>query len=191
MKLIGLTGGIGMGKSTAAQLLAAQGVPVLDTDALARELVAPGQLALEEIRAAFGDGFVAADGSLRRGELAQLVFADATARTKLEAILHPRIRARWQAEAVAWRAAGKTGVVIIPLLFETAAAAAFDRILCVACTETTQAERLRARGWMPGEIAARNAAQWPVVKKMELAHCVLWSEGTEAMLAQQLAVAWR
>jgi dephospho-CoA kinase len=187
MKVFGLTGGIGMGKSTAAALLAARGVPVVDTDLLAREFVEPGQPALGEIRAAFGPQVFGPDGRLRRDELARRVFADAVARKQLEAILHPRIREGWQAQVAAWRGESRpAAVVVIPLLFETGAETQFDRILCVACSPATQQERLRARGWTPEQIAGRLAAQWPVEKKMALAHHVLWSEGAPAVLAGQL-----
>jgi len=190
MKALGLTGGIGMGKTTAAELLAARGVPVVDSDILARELVEPGQPALAEIRAAFGEGMVGPDGRLRREELARHVFPDAARRRQLEAILHPRIRDRWQAQLAAWRAEGRpVAVSVIPLLFETGAEAQFDEIVCVACTAATQLARLRARGWTEEQIALRLAAQWPVQKKIERSHHVLWTEGDRSALAAQLACA--
>src|ERR1700722_14102542 len=98
MKLCGLTGGVRMGKSTAAAFLQARGASMVDTDHLARELVQPGQPALAEIQNAFGREIVSPDGQLRRDELANIVFTDATARQRLEAILHPRIRERWLAQ---------------------------------------------------------------------------------------------
>ena len=103
MKVCGLTGGVGMGKSTAAQFLREHGAQVVDTDELARQLVEPGQPALTEIQAVFGKSIVAPDGQLRRDELAQIVFTDPAARKKLEAILHPRIRERWLAQIETWR----------------------------------------------------------------------------------------
>src|SRR5512137_799134 len=107
MRVLGLTGGVGMGKSTSAQLLCDRGVPVVDTDDLARQVVAPGQPALAEVREAFGADVVGPDGQLRRDELAQRVFADAAARTRLEQILHPRIRALWRAQVETWRTEGR------------------------------------------------------------------------------------
>ena len=98
MKVCGLTGGVGMGKSTAAQFLRARGAQVVDTDELARQLVQPGQPALAEIQAEFGKAIIASNGRLRREELAEIIFADAAARKKLETILHPRIRERWLAQ---------------------------------------------------------------------------------------------
>ena len=178
MRLCGLTGGVGMGKSTAAGFFLQLGARLVDTDQLAHELVQPGQPALAEIQREFGAGLVAADGRLNRGELARLVFADAAARKQLEAILHPRIRERWQAQVAAWRADNcPLAMVVIPLLFETGAESAFDRIICVACTPAAQRERLQARGWPPDQIQGRIAAQWPVAQKIARAHFVLWTEG--------------
>src|SRR6185295_14888616 len=107
MKTFGLTGGIGMGKSAAAQLLQERGVPVVDTDLLARQVVEPGGPALQEIQRAFGGELVGPDGGLRRKELARVVFSDPTARQRLEAILHPRIRDLWRQQLQDWRTAGK------------------------------------------------------------------------------------
>ncbi|MFM1767813.1 MAG: hypothetical protein RJA22_342 [Verrucomicrobiota bacterium] len=186
MILYGLTGGIGMGKSTAARLLAEAGVPVIDTDAVARQVVEPGQPALAEIVRAFGPGMLDAGGALRREALARVVFADEARRRELEAITHPRIRERWLAQAAAWRAEGRPcAVVVIPLLYETDAAAQFDRVVCVACSARSQWQRLEARGWARDQIEGRLAAQWPAQKKMDLAHYVVWTEpGVEVHAAQ-------
>jgi dephospho-CoA kinase len=188
MKLFGLTGGVGMGKSTAAGLLLASGARVVDTDDLARELVQPGQPALAEIGAAFGKNIFRADGELNRAELAKIIFNEAAARKKLEAILHPRIRARWQAQVETWRRENVAlAVVVIPLLFETSAETCFERIICVACSPASQAERLRWRGWTPEQIRQRNAAQLPVAQKIARAHYVLWTEGVPENSRRQLA----
>ena len=188
MKLLGLTGGIGMGKSTSARLLVELGVPVIDTDDLARELVEPGQPALAEIVRAFGGELLDAEGRLRRAALAEIVFASPPKRAALEAILHPRIRDRWLAQAEAWRAEGRgVGVVVIPLLFETDAQQHFDFVLCAACSAATQLERLRARGWTDAQIQPRLAAQWPVEKKIAAARFILWTEGALELHRRQLA----
>jgi dephospho-CoA kinase len=143
MKLLGLTGGVGMGKSTCADLLRARHVPVLDTDDLAREVVEPGQPALDEVRRIFGHEVIDAEGRLRRDILARRVFSDSEARKQLEGILHPRIRTLWRAQANAWRDQGRPlGVVAIPLLFETKAETELDAVICVACSPATQLERL-------------------------------------------------
>src|SRR5688572_15991518 len=107
MKVLGLTGGIGMGKTTAAKLIAAVGAAVVDTDVIAREIVQPGQEALDEIKKLFGFDIVGSDRQLRREELAQRVFADTEARRRLESILHPRIREIWLRQIETWRSEGK------------------------------------------------------------------------------------
>jgi dephospho-CoA kinase len=187
LKTLGLTGGVGMGKSTSARYLADLGVPVVDTDLLARQVVAPGEPALAEVKARFGQEIIGADGSLRREELARRVFADPSARRDLEAILHPRIRERWLAQVESWRKDHlRLGVVVIPLLFETNVAGHFDATVCVACLPRTQRARLEARGWDPAQIQQRIEAQLPVEKKMALADFVIWSEGNLEVHAQQL-----
>ncbi len=185
---IGLTGGIGMGKSTAAALLAAQGFPVVDTDDLAREIVEPGQSALADIRACFGPGVIAEDGSLRRDEVAKIVFANEEKRRQLEGMLHPRIRERWQSSLKSWSESGAAaGVVVIPLLFETGAETEFDRVLCTACTAGTQLKRLQARAWSGEQGRQRIAAQWSAQRKMDLSHGVIWTEVSREVHGEQLA----
>jgi len=187
MKVLGLTGGVGMGKSTSAQLLRERGVSVVDTDDLARQVVEPGQPGLAEVQQAFGPEIVGSDGRLRRQELAQRVFADPAARKWLEDILHPRIRALWRAQVEAWRLEGRAlAVVVIPLLFETSAEAELDATVCIACTTTTQDQRLLARGWSPKEIEQRVHAQWPVGTKMARADYVVWTEAGLDVHAGQL-----
>ena len=187
MKLIGLTGGVGMGKSTAASFLLSQGVRLIDTDDLARQLVQPGQPALAEIAGNFGSSVLTAAGELDRVALAQIVFADPVARQKLEAILHPCIRVGWQAQVESWRQENCTvGVVVIPLLFETKAEAAFDKIICVACLPASQVERLGGRGWNPEQIRQRIASQLPIEQKIARSQLVIWSEGTIEAHRQQV-----
>lgn len=186
MKLFGITGGVGMGKSTAGQLLAERGVVVADTDLIARELVEPGQPSWEEIRQRFGPSLFTPDGRLNRSQLARLVFADDAARAELEAILHPRIRAVWQAKADSWRMTGQPlGAVIIPLLFETKAETSFDAVICVACAEASRWRRLRERGWSSGEIRRRIEAQWPTEEKITAADFLVWTEGPLEVHAAQ------
>jgi len=197
MKVCGLTGGLGMGKTAAARFLQERGAQIVDTDELARQLVQPGQPALSEIQVVFGKNIVAPDGQLCRDELARIVFADAAARKKLEAILHPRIQERWLAQLETWRAAPKRSdggrkenralaVVVIPLLFETRAESHFDKIICVACSAAVQRERLLARGWTPEQIEQRIAAQMPVEQKIARADFVIWTEGALDAHARQL-----
>jgi dephospho-CoA kinase len=187
MKVCGLTGGVGMGKSTTARFFRERGAQVVDTDELARQLVQPGQPALAEIQAEFGNAIIASDGRLRRDELAEIIFADAAARKKLETILHPRIREHWLAQVEIWRKENRAlAVVVIPLLFETRAESHFDKIICVACSAATQHERLLVRGWTPKQIKQRLAAQWPVEQKISRADFVVWTDGALDAHAQQL-----
>lgn len=178
MKLLGITGGVGMGKSAVAELLRQKAVPVVDTDQLARQVVQPGQPALAEIAAAFGPEMIEAQGGLARECLAAVVFSNRRRRQRLEAILHPRIRAAWHDQVRQWSHEGKPlAAVVIPLLFETGAAGEFDWVVCVACSPRTQRRRLAERGWSPLQVRQRLRAQFPTEEKMRQAHFVLWTEG--------------
>ena len=188
MKVVGLTGGIGMGKSTSSRLLRSRGTPVVDTDDLARQVVEPGQPALAKVQEVFGPEIIALDGTLRRDELARRVFPDPQARRQLEEILHPPIRALWRAQVEAWRAEGRPlAVVVIPLLFETGAQADFDAIICVACSAASQQQRLLGRGWTADEITQRLRAQLPIDTKITRSDYLVWTEGDLAVHAEQLA----
>lgn len=186
MKVLGLTGGVGSGKSTCAGLLRARGIPVVDTDDLARGLVEPGEPALAEVAAAFGPELLDAGGRLRRAELARLVFADANARRRLEAILHPRVRELWRRQVELWRGEKHALVtVVIPLLFEVGAERELDAVLCVGCSAGVQRKRLRERGWPEPQIDRRLAAQLSLEEKMLRADYVLWNDaGLELHEAQ-------
>lgn len=177
-----------MGKTTADQVLRGRGIPVVDTDQLARQVVEAGSPALGEIRATFGPSVLDEAGELRREALAERVFQDVGARQRLEAILHPRIRALWREQVEGWRQSGwqAAAVVVIPLLFETGAERELDATICVACSAATQRERLRLRGWSEDQIDARIASQMPVSRKMDLASYVVWNEGPLDILEQQL-----
>jgi len=176
-----------MGKSTAGEFLRYEGVSVIDTDAIARQLVEPGLPALDDIVARFGPSIRSADGRLNRKELARVAFSDAASRADLEAILHPRIRIAWQAEVENWRAEGRpTGAVIIPLLFETKAAALFDAVICIACSGSSQWQRLRQRGWSDNEIRQRLEAQLSIEQKIAQSDFVVWTDTTLEAHAAQL-----
>ncbi len=188
MLLIGLTGGIGMGKSTVGDQLVRKGEKLIDTDQLARKMVEPGQHALEEIRAEFGPETVNAEGMLDRSALARIVFTSTEARKRLEAILHPPIRAAWREMVERWGKAGEPrAIVMIPLLFETAAEKEFGRVICVACSREVQNRRLAARGWTSAEIEQRVAAQWPIIRKMDQADGVIWNESSLEVCEAQTA----
>jgi dephospho-CoA kinase len=156
---VGLTGGVASGKSTVAAVLRELGAVVVDADALAREVVAPGTPGLAEVVAEFGTEVLGPDGALDRAALGAVVFADPARRAALEAIIHPRVRAR-AAEIEAVAPAGALVVHDIPLLVETGQAGDFDAVLVVDVPEDVQVERaVRERGWTPEEARARIAAQ--------------------------------
>ena len=181
---IGLTGGIASGKSTVADRFAALGVPVIDTDVIAREVVEPGQPALDEIRAVFGDDVFAEDGSLDRAAMRNLVFSDHDLRQQLEAILHPRIGAATLDQANA--AGGTYQIIVVPLLTESALKDAMDRILVVDCREETQLERLLARDAESPEQARRIlAAQASREERLAIADDVVTNDaGLPELFAQ-------
>ncbi len=140
---VGLTGGIASGKSTVARLFEALGIPVIDTDVLAREVVVAGEPVLQQIAARFGTAVLAEDGSLNRAALRAIVFADPAARADLEQLTHPAIRARLEARSAVL--GGPYQLLVIPLLVETAERTPVDRVLVVDCSETLQIRRLQAR----------------------------------------------
>jgi dephospho-CoA kinase len=186
MKLLGLTGGIGMGKSTAAGWFVQHGFPVVDTDDLARDVVQPGQPALREIQDSFGPELLSSDGSLNRAEMARRVFSDPAARQVLERILHPRIRVAWMQRVAQWRKQSHSAaLVVIPLLYEIGAETEFDSILAVGCTPASQQARLLARGWTATQIQQRIASQMPAETKLHRAHFCLWTEGFPQLLGSQ------
>ncbi len=142
---IGLTGGIASGKSAAADMFAQLGVTVIDTDIVAREVVAPGQPGLAEVTAAFGPDILHPDGSLNRAALRSLVFADPQAKHSLESILHPLIRVATIAQADASSVSSPYQILVVPLLIETGFGEITDRILVVDCPPELQQQRVMAR----------------------------------------------
>jgi dephospho-CoA kinase len=179
MVLVGITGGIGMGKSVSADALTDLSVPWVDTDDLARQLTKPGSEALGQIARVFGTDILDSLGNLRRDRLADLVFENPAARLQLEAILHPRIALSWRARVTQWRREGTpVAAVIIPLLYEKQYENDFSMVVCLACTRSTQTLRLRGRGWSDAQIGGRIAAQLSVSEKMERAGFVIWTEGS-------------
>lgn len=180
MKSVALTGNVAAGKSAVAAAWAAAGVPVVSADDLARQAAAPGTPGLADIRAAFGDGVLAADGSLDRGALGRRVFGDDGARRQLEEILHPRIWALRSAWMDARRDAGETLVVAeIPLLFETGREGDFDVVVLVDAPEEIRLERLvEQRGLSEEEARRVMAAQMDAGEKRRRAHHVLSNDGT-------------
>ncbi len=184
---IGITGGIGMGKSASQEILQDQGASILDTDQLARDLVAPGSAALSEIESTFGNEIIQSDGSLDRAKLADIVFKTPESRKQLEQILHPKIREQWSQQLEDWESEGKVvGYVVIPLLYETKAEEAFDEVLCIASPDHLQMERLQARGWSDNQITQRLGAQMDIREKMDRSNAVVWNSGSLNLLEHQL-----
>lgn len=165
--LIGLTGPIGCGKSTVARMLARLGGFAIDADAVARAATGPGEPALPAIRSRFGDGVFAPDGSLDRGALARIVFSDAAALADLEAIVHPRVRARVRELLESEPATTAPFVVLEAIkLVEGGLARACDEVWLVTCDPATQRERLAGRGGTPEDVERRIATQGDVVGRL-------------------------
>jgi dephospho-CoA kinase len=178
---IGLTGGIASGKSTVAQRFLELAVPVIDADASARRVVAPGTPGLSRVLQTFGAQLLTADGLLDRGALRRLVFADPSKRRDLEAILHPLIRADMELEVA--RSPGAYVVMAIPLLVEGGARTHVDRILVVDAPEAVQMARVMARdGGTAEEARAILAAQAPRASRLQAADDVLVNAGSVAEL---------
>ncbi|MEX0976793.1 MAG: dephospho-CoA kinase [Woeseia sp.] len=182
---IGLTGGIASGKSTVADMFADKGVPVIDTDVIAREVVEPGEPALAEIVKLFGPDVIDAEGSLRRRHLRDLVFADDARRKSLEAILHPRIRAAAVAQADSL--GGPYQIVVVPLLVESPIKEQMDRILVVDCSEEVQLARLLQRDSENAAQAKRMlAAQASRAERLEIADDIVVNDGSLEETARQV-----
>lgn len=182
---VGLTGGIACGKTTVANLFAALGVPIVDTDLLAREVVAPGSALLPRIAEHFGPEIVAADGSLDRRILRERVFADAAERRWLEQLTHPAIRALTDERSAAAR--GPYAIVAIPLLVETQGATRFSRVLVVDCEPVLQIARVQARDGITRDAALRMlAAQVPRETRLAAAHDIIRNDGDLAALRDQV-----
>jgi dephospho-CoA kinase len=182
---VGLTGGIACGKSTVANLFAALGVPIIDTDLLAREVVASGSALLREITAHFGMQVLASDGSLNRQELRARIFADPAERQWLDALMHPAILQLTDARSAA--ASGPYVMVAIPLLVETGGTARFERVLVVDCDPELQIARLAARDGNSREQAGRIlAAQASRAERLAVADDVIHNDGDIASLRDQV-----
>lgn len=186
MSVIGVTGGIGMGKTSLAGLLKELGFPVLDADVLARELTAPDGEALPAIVQIFGYSVLDAEGGLDRRRVAEIVFKNSDKRKQLERILHPRIRLIWKDRVAPFRSQESGPIfVVIPLLYETGAEDEFDFVVCVACRREEQRERLAIRGWSEDHIQQRLKAQWTIDWKMRLADMVVWTSCSFAATVRQ------
>lgn len=190
---VGLTGGIGSGKSEVSRLLAEQGAVLIDADALAREAVAPGSDGLAEVVAAFGERVLSPDGGLDREAMAAVVFGDDDARRRLEAIVHPRVRRRAGALEAQARAEHPDAVVVhdVPLLVETGQQEAYDTVLVVDVPPEVQVQRLvTCRGMGEDEARARIAAQASRDDRLAAADVVIDNSGTLDDLARAVASVW-
>jgi len=185
--VVGLTGGIGSGKSAVANAFASLGVEIVDADLLAHRLSAPGQPGYAAIREAFPDVELTPDGEIDRARLRSRVFADPRARVRLEAALHPLIAATAKREIAAWR--GPYGVTVVPLLLERGKlASAVDRILVVDCPEDAQISRVVARsGMTPAEVRAIMATQSSREARLAAADDVIDNAGPPEAIAPQVA----
>lgn len=184
--VVGLTGGIGSGKSTVARMFAERGAEVVDADELVHRLTGPGGAAIEAIRAAFGAEFVAADGALDRARMRSLAFADREAKARLEAILHPMVRA--ESDRRVARSTAPYVVLMIPLLVETGDPhARCDRVLVVDCPEELQVRRVMARsGLARAEAEAIMAAQVSRTERLRHADDVIANDGPLEALRPQV-----
>lgn len=190
MLRVGLTGGIGSGKSEVSRRLAAQGAVVIDADAIAREVVAPGTGGLAEVVDAFGTEILRADGELDRPRLGEIIFADPELRGKLNAIIHPRVGARM---AELERGAGPGAIVVhdVPLIAENGLAGGYDLVVVVDVPPRIQVERLvRHRGMTREQAQARMAAQASREQRLAIASIVIDNSGSLSELDRQVGDLW-
>jgi len=191
MLLVGLTGGIGSGKSTVARLLEERGAVILDADVFARDAVRAGTEGFAAVVRRFGDEIVAPDGELERSRLASIVFADPAALADLEAIVHPEVR-RMIADGIQDHLDGDRVVVLVnPLLIEMGTHRDCDVVVVVSASPDTQVARSVARGMDEADVRARIAAQLPIDDRARMADVLLDNEGTLEELAAEVEVLWR
>jgi dephospho-CoA kinase len=191
MLLVGLTGGIGSGKSTVARLLEERGAVILDADVFARDAVRAGTGGFAAVVRRFGDEVVAPDGELDRPRLASIVFADPAALADLEAIVHPEVR-RMIADGIQDHLDGDRIVVLVnPLLIEMGTHRDCDVVVVVSASPDTQIARSVARGMDEADVRARIAAQLPIDDRARMADVLLDNEGTLEELAAEVEVLWR
>ena len=183
---VGLTGGIASGKSTAAKFFGALGIPILDSDQIARDVVEPGQPPLERLVERFGPTILTPDGHLDRPALRDIVFSDPRARADLEALTHPAIGAAMEARSAA--AGGPYQVLVIPLLVEKNLASHVDRVLVVDCDPQLQIRRLRDRdGSTAAQAQAILGAQAPRAARLKAADDVITNEADMSAVQNQVA----
>ncbi len=192
MLRVALTGGIGTGKTVVLEHLRTLGAQVLDADAVAHAVMAPGTPATAAIRARFGEAVITDSGAIDRAALAAVVFSDEAARRDLEAIVHPAVYEAIEAwMAACGRAGARVAVAEIPLLFETGHEGDFDVVLVTACAPDEQVRRVVARGGTEADARRRMSAQWPLADKERRADHVIRTDGSLAETRARTAEVWR
>ena len=191
MLLVGLTGGIGSGKSTVARLLERRGAAVIDADHLAREAVAKGTPGFERVIDAFGPDVVKPEGELDRAALAARIFSDANQKATLEAIVHPEVARRFGELVDAYRPTDRVVVYVTPLLVELGLPPAFDMVIVVTASPHLRVSRVASdRGLSPEEVRMRMAAQATDEQRMEIADVLIDNDGSLAELEPQVDRLW-
>ena len=194
MLVIGITGSVGTGKSTVTKIFGELGARVLDADLIAHEAMRTGSVAWRRIVQEFGEEILQPDRSIDRQQLGQLVFADAAARQRLEAIVHPQVIKAMRRTLHAWKKNGRDLVVVldVPLLLEANLASMVDVVVVVRADAAVQRQRLaEQRGWSAAEIERRIGAQWPLSSKEERADEVVENSGTLSETRRQVRQLWK
>jgi dephospho-CoA kinase len=193
-KIIGITGGIGMGKTETAIQLASLGIPSIDSDDLSRKVVEPETNAWRVIVQRFGRECLNEDQTLNRSYIADIIFTIPSEKSWIESIIHPEIRELRQIETnriIQTAAKGSKRILvawIVPLLFENQLNQEVESVICVACSRTNQIKRLSSRNWSESEMTRRIKSQWPVEKKMQLSDFVIWNDFSLDILQRQLSL---
>lgn len=182
--IVGMTGGMACGKTTAAEIFRGEGCGAVDTDELVRELLAQDTRTVTRVKERFGDAVTSRDGSVDRRALARIVFGSPSELEWLEGILHPEVDRLWRERVGS--APERTWVVQVPLLFEKQLQANFDFTVCVAASPAVQRERIRQRGISDEEAEARLARQLDLEKKMALSDIVILNDGSLSFLREQV-----
>jgi dephospho-CoA kinase len=183
--LIGLTGGIGCGKSSAARIFGELGFAVQDVDRIVREVVLPNPEVIAAAAGRWGRGVLDEAGMLARPKVAEIVFANEIERRWLESVVHPRVSAVWRGAVAA--DPQRNWVVEVPLLFEAGLEKGFDFVVTVGASEGVQVARLIARGLSQAQAMQRIASQLPLAQKIKSAHAVIWNDGSTSFLSAQVS----
>jgi dephospho-CoA kinase len=181
-----LTGGVATGKSRVAGWFMARGWKVICTDQIVHELYEPGTPLVHAIAHEFGPEVLTHEGRVNRVELGKRVFTDESARNRLNALVHPKVREEWRKQAAEGKVQGQKVMVVIPLAYETQVQEEFSQVWVVACSDAEQKKRMEQRGFQGEESSQRVASQWPLQKKIDLADVVIWNNADWELTEQQL-----